>query len=159
MSDLGSMRFPNFQEGVHYGYARTPVDLPRITESLEVAHTILRRKRDYDLVQKTMILQGYLELSQMNPDRSYDDKIRKASDDLTALIHSLTPTDNEMVRTVAELSEEARRIESLIRSVDESLADPHIPLSEGMRLGDWRRQMEGYLEGIRFVLGERKSPE
>ncbi len=64
-----------------------PVDLPRITESLEVAHTILRRKRDYDLVQKTMILQGYLELSQMNPDRSYDDKIRKASDDLTALIH------------------------------------------------------------------------
>ena len=35
-----------------------PVDLPRITESLEVAHTILRRKRDYDLVQKTMILQG-----------------------------------------------------------------------------------------------------
>ena len=78
-----------------------PVDLPRITESLEVAHTILRRKRDYDLVQKTMILQGYLELSQMNPDRSYDDKIRKASDDLTALIHSLTPTDNEMVRTVA----------------------------------------------------------
>ena len=24
LSDLGSMRFPNFQEGVHYGYARTP---------------------------------------------------------------------------------------------------------------------------------------
>ena len=64
-----------------------------------------------------------------------------------------------MVRTVAELSEEARRIESLIRSVDESLADPHIPLSEGMRLGDWRRQMERYLEGIRFALGERENPE
>src|SRR5947207_5082517 len=76
-----------------------PVDLPRITESLEVAHTILRRKRDYDLVQKTMILQGYLELSQMNPDRSYDDKIRKASDDLTALIHSLTPTDRSEEHT------------------------------------------------------------
>ena len=24
LSDLGSMRIPNFQEGVHYGYARTP---------------------------------------------------------------------------------------------------------------------------------------
>ena len=45
-----------------------------------------------------------------------------------------------MVRTVVELSEEARRIESLIQSVDESLADPHTPWSEAMRLGDWRRQ-------------------
>ncbi len=135
-----------------------PVDLLRITESLEVAHTILRRKRDYDLVQKTMILQGYFELSQMNPDRKYDDKIRKAFDDLTALIHLHTPTDNEMARTVAELSEEARRIESLVRVVDESLADPHTSLSEALRLGDWCRQMEGYLEGIRFALGEGKNP-
>jgi len=60
---------------------------------------------------------------------------------------------NLTLACVAELSEEARRIESLIRSVDQSLADPHISLAEGMRLANWIRQLEGYLEGIRFALG------
>ena len=59
------------------------------------------------------------------------------------------------MRTAAELSEEERRVASLIRSVDQSLADPHISLVEAMRLANWLRQLEGYLEGIRFALGEK----
>ena len=49
-----------------------------VTEILELARTVLCRNRDHDLAQKIMVLQGYLELSRMNPDRSYDDPIRKA---------------------------------------------------------------------------------
>ena len=59
------------------------------------------------------------------------------------------------MRTVAELSEEERRVASLIRSVDQSLANPNTSLGEGLRLASWMKQLEAYLEGIRFALGER----
>jgi len=59
------------------------------------------------------------------------------------------------VRTVAELSEEERRIASLIRSAGQSLANPHTSLGEGLRLANWMKQLEAYLEGIRFALGEK----
>ena len=65
---------------------------------------------------------------------------------------------DSVVRT--EVSEEARRIEHLIRSVSESLADPHTSLGEAVRLGDLRKKLEAYLEGIRFALGEKSdAPE
>ena len=69
---------------------------------------------------------------------------------------SLTPglllkTDS-VVRT--EVSEEACRIENLIRSASESLADPHTSLGEAVRLGDLKKKLEAYLEGIRFALRE-----
>src|SRR6266571_4170471 len=59
--------------------------------------------------------------------------------------------------TVAELSEEANRIEILIRSVHQGLADPNTSLGEGVRLANWSKHLEAYLEGIRFALGERES--
>ena len=58
------------------------------------------------------------------------------------------------VRRVAELLEGEHSIETLIRSVDESIEDPYTPLEEAMRLVNWSKQLEGYLEGIRFALGE-----
>ena len=60
-------------------------------------------------------------------------------------------------RTVTELSEEAHRIETLLRSVEYSLADPNTSLGEGVRLANWSKQLEAYLEGVRFALGERGS--
>ena len=59
-------------------------------------------------------------------------------------------------RTMTELSEEARRIETLIRSVEYGLGDPHTSLGEAPRLANWSRQLEAYLEGIRFALRERE---
>ena len=59
-------------------------------------------------------------------------------------------------RTVTELSEEAHRIETLLRSVEYSLADPNTSLG-GVRLANWSKQLEAYLEGVRFALGERGS--
>ena len=47
---------------------------------------MLRHNRDHDLIQKIMILEGYVELKGINPDRTYDNMIRKALDDLTALV-------------------------------------------------------------------------
>ena len=62
-----------------------------------------------------------------------------------------------VTRTVAELSEEASRIETLIQSVHQGLADPNTSLGEGVRLANWSKQLEAYLEGVRFALGERGS--
>src|SRR6266700_2587534 len=62
-----------------------------------------------------------------------------------------------VARTVAELSEEARRIESLIRSLHQGLSDPNTSLGEGVRLANWSKQLEAYLEGVRFALGDRES--
>ncbi len=59
-------------------------------------------------------------------------------------------------RTVTELSEEAHRIETLIRSVDHGPADPLTSLGEAVRLANWSRQLEAYLEGIRFALRVRE---
>ena len=67
--------------------ARSIVEMNQVTEILELAHMILRRHRDHDLAQKIMTLQGYLELTRLYPDRSYDDVIPKAFDELlTALV-------------------------------------------------------------------------
>ena len=64
------------------------VDMSRVTEILEVARTILRHNRDHDLVQRVFVLQGYVQLSRMHPDRNYDDFIGRALDELTAQVHS-----------------------------------------------------------------------
>ena len=67
--------------------AAPSIDLVRVIDILELARTTLRHHRDHDLAQKIMVLQGYLELSRINPDRSYDDVIRKAFGKLlTALV-------------------------------------------------------------------------
>ena len=62
-----------------------------------------------------------------------------------------------VARTATELSEEAHRIETLLRSVEYTLADPNTSLGEGVRLANWSKQLEAYLEGVRFALGERGS--
>ena len=62
-----------------------------------------------------------------------------------------------VVRTLAELFEEAHQIENLIRSVEHSLADQHTSLGEAMRLCNWRKRLDAYLEGIRFALGDTKK--
>ncbi len=68
------------------------------------------------------------------------------------LASCLLKTDS-VVRT--EVSEEAHRIENLIRSVSQSLADPHTSSGEAVRLGDLRKKLEAYRDGIRFALGEK----
>ena len=62
--------------------ARSSVNTFDVTEMLGVAHKILRSNHVPELASKIMVLEGYLELSRMNPDRGYDDRIRKAFDDL-----------------------------------------------------------------------------
>ncbi len=104
------------------------------SELLELAHKILLSTRGDDLVQKISRLKGCLEPGRINPVRSYD-----------------------VPRTVAELSEEARQIENLIRSVEQTLADPQTSLGEGMRLANWSKQLEAYLHGIHFALRSRES--
>jgi len=86
---LGSMSFPSYgKESIMPTLAHLTVDMSHVTEILEVAHKILRRNRDHDLVQKIMILQSYVELSRMNPERNYDHSIRKAFADLTMLVNN-----------------------------------------------------------------------
>jgi len=70
--------------------ARPSINTSHITESLKVAHDMLRRDRDPELASKIMVLEGYLELRRMNPDRSYDDRIRKAFNDLMSRLQGQT---------------------------------------------------------------------
>ncbi|PYS04912.1 MAG: hypothetical protein DMG16_01205 [Acidobacteria bacterium] len=70
--------------------ARPSINTSHITESLKVAHDMLRRDRDPELASKIMVLEGYLELRRMNPDRSYDDRIRKAFNDLMSRLQVQT---------------------------------------------------------------------
>ena len=67
--------------------ARPTVNLSLVTEILEIAHKLLRHNRDHNLVQKIMVLQAHAELKGMNPDRTYDERIRQAFDQLTARVH------------------------------------------------------------------------
>ena len=67
--------------------ARPTVNLSLVTEILEIAHKLLRHNRDHNLVHKIMVLQAHAELKGMNPDRTYDERIRQAFDQLTARVH------------------------------------------------------------------------
>ncbi len=87
---------------------RPAVDLSYVREILEVAHDMLRRDHDPELAQKIMVLEGYLELSRMNPDRSYDDRIRKAFDDLMPRLQGQTA---EMHRKPLRPMSEAHSLE------------------------------------------------
>ena len=60
-------------------------------------------------------------------------------------------------RAIAALSEEARQIEDVIGVVEQTVSDPQTSLGEAMRLSNWSKQLEAYLRGIRFALGETES--
>ena len=69
---------------------------------------------------------------------------------MASLTLACVPSKPEFVaRTVAELYEEASRIEILIRSVHQGLADPNTSLGEGVRLANWSKHLEAYLEGMK----------
>lgn len=70
------------------------------------------------------------------------------------LAYASAPQTEQAIRRVVEILEEEDRIETLVCSVDKSIADEYTPLGEAMRLVNWRKQLEAYLEGIRFALGE-----
>ena len=53
-------------------------DMSHVSEVLEVASSILRRHRDDELVQKMFLLQGYLEMSRMYPERDCNEVLHKA---------------------------------------------------------------------------------
>jgi hypothetical protein len=67
--------------------ARPALDISHALELLEVARTIMPRKHDQDLIEKVTVLQGYLELSQMAPDRDYGAILRRALTEVTAAVH------------------------------------------------------------------------
>jgi hypothetical protein len=60
-------------------------DLSHVSEVLEVAHSVLQR--DQVLTEKTLVLQEYLEISKMYPERDYREGFSKALADLTAAVH------------------------------------------------------------------------
>ena len=72
-------------------------DASHASEVLGVANSILRRHRDVRLVQKIFVMQGYLEMSQMYPKRDYNEALRKAFADLTAVVHLQLNTELQAV--------------------------------------------------------------
>ena len=62
-------------------------DLSHVSEVLEVAETILERHRDEHLSKKTLIMQGFLEMSERYPERDYRTSIGRALAELTGAVH------------------------------------------------------------------------
>lgn len=62
-------------------------DLVRAMEMLAVARTIMSYNRDRDLIEKVTVLQGYVELSTMFPDRDYRVVTQRATLELAGVIY------------------------------------------------------------------------
>lgn len=62
------------------------------------------------------------------------------------------------VRPFDDLSDEVRKVEALIRQVSIDLGKPHLELGASMRLSIRHRELQAYLHGIRFALGEAEIP-
>ena len=65
----------------------TSIDLSHVSEVLEVALSILQRHRDEHLAKKTLIMQGFLEMSQRYPEQDYRASIQRALAELTGAVH------------------------------------------------------------------------
>jgi hypothetical protein len=63
------------------------LDTPHLAEVLEAAQKILQCHHDHELVQRVTVVKGWLSLIQMFPSRNYQDTLRKALDDLIAVVH------------------------------------------------------------------------
>jgi NTP pyrophosphatase (non-canonical NTP hydrolase) len=93
--------------------AATPAALrsSHVSEVIEVAAAILQRHRDEDLAKKVFVMRGCLEMSQMHPERDYQERLNKALADLTAAVHLHLNVELHAVATLfARLAEtEAQR--------------------------------------------------
>ena len=74
---------------------------PHISKVLKVALGILERNCDEHLAKKTLMVQGYLEISQRYPERDYHVSLNKALADLTAAIHLHLNTELNEVATIS----------------------------------------------------------
>lgn len=66
---------------------RSDADLVRAMKVLAVARTIMSYNRDRDLIEKVTVLQGYVELTTMFPDRDYRLVTQKAVSELAGVIY------------------------------------------------------------------------
>ena len=55
----------------------------------------------------------------------------------------------------AELFEEIERIEALLSNVSSQAEDPETELATVMRLSMQKKELEAYLRGLRYALGDR----
>jgi hypothetical protein len=67
--------------------SRPAPELFHVSEVLEVATSILQRHQNEHLGKKTLIMQGFLEMSQRYPERDYRATIDRALAELTDAVH------------------------------------------------------------------------
>jgi len=77
----------------------------QVSEVLEVAKSILRRHQDTELAQKLFVMQEYLEISPMHPERDYSEALQNALADLTAAVQLHLNTELEaMISLFGEIA-------------------------------------------------------
>src|SRR5438132_1646734 len=79
-----------------------PIDLSYVSELLEVALSILQRRHDRDLAQKTLTMQEYLEMSKTHPERDCREGLSKALADLRSAVYFHLNADLEAAATLWE---------------------------------------------------------
>jgi hypothetical protein len=92
------MKSSNVQGGqVATAPAPSPIDLFYVSELLEVALSILERRHDRDLAQKTIALRDVMETSRKRPDVDCREVVSNALADLTRTVRSHLDTELEFV--------------------------------------------------------------
>jgi hypothetical protein len=68
-------------------------ELTRVLELIATARTITSFNHDQDLIDKTTMLQEYVELSTMFAQRDYGPVIRRAAEELSAIVNGLLKSE------------------------------------------------------------------
>jgi hypothetical protein len=80
--------------------SRPAINLSHISEVLEMASSILQRHRDDHLAKKTLLMQGFLEMSQHYPERNYNATINMALARLVDAVHLHLNAELHIVSTL-----------------------------------------------------------
>jgi hypothetical protein len=63
-----------------------PIDDSHISETLDRARILLQRRYDETLARKAFVVQGYVQLARMHPERDYREALNRALTDLKNLL-------------------------------------------------------------------------
>jgi len=65
-----------------------PIDYSSVSQALERARTVLQQRHNETLARKAFVVQGYVQLIKIHPERDYREALTRALADLTSLLPS-----------------------------------------------------------------------
>ena len=63
-----------------------------------------------------------------------------------------------VIRNADELAQEVRRVQTVLADISIKMSNPEQEIGETVRLSVYQRELQAYLQGIQFTLGESELP-